>query len=217
LAAVPIVAAPLLARPRWLRAETCAPTPQQTEGPFYMGGVKGIPDPVVANDLTLVRGASQAAEGDAIWVTGLVTDRDCRPVAGAQVEIWQACAAGRYAHPSDSNQAPLDPLFGYFGLARTDEDGHYRFKTIKPGAYPAGGGWIRPSHIHFRAEGPNLRRLTTQMYFAGDPHQNRDFVLRDIPASERRKVIIEPTRPAGQTGGPDSEYRFDLALAPAAV
>jgi protocatechuate 3,4-dioxygenase beta subunit len=182
-----------------------------------MGGLKGIPLPVAPNDLTLIRGAAQPADGEAIWVTGLVTDRDCRPLAGAQVEIWQACAAGRYAHPSDSNSAPLDPNFGYFGIAQTDEAGRYRFKTIKPGAYPAGGSWIRPPHIHFRVEGTRMRRLTTQMYFAGDPHQAEDMVLRGVPADRRRKVVIEPSRPTVPGSGPGTEFRFDVTLLSAAT
>jgi protocatechuate 3,4-dioxygenase beta subunit len=177
-----------------------------------MGGLRGIPKPAVWNDLTRVLGARIAADGEAIEVTGIVTDRECRPLAGAQVEIWQACATGRYAHPRDGNPAALDPNFGYFGIAETDASGRYRFKTIKPGAYPVGGSWVRPSHIHFRVEAPGMRRLTTQMYFAGDPHQDRDGVLMALSSAERRRVIVEPDRPAAPDDAAGAEYRFDLTL-----
>ena len=205
-----LATAPLMLAPRWLRAE-CAATPAQTEGPFYMRGLQGIPVAAVLNDLTRVRGSSAEADGEPILVTGLVTDGDCRPIAGMQVEIWQACATGRYAHPSDSNPAALDPNFGYFGLAITDETGRYRFKTVKPGAYPV-GSWVRPPHIHFRVEGRGLRRLTTQMYFAGDPHQTGDMVLRGLSKQERNRVVIEPRKLESAPAGVAAEYRFDLSV-----
>jgi protocatechuate 3,4-dioxygenase beta subunit len=175
----------------------------------------GIPRPAVPDDLTRVVGAGEAALGDAIWVAGQVTERNCRPVAGARVEIWQACATGRYAHPRDGNPAALDPHFGYFGYAITDTDGRYLFKTVKPGPYPAGGSWVRPSHIHFRVDGPRLRRLTTQMYFAGDPYQERDSILNSVPVALRRKVVIEPARHPEHPQGPENYFRFDLTLNPA--
>ena len=75
------------------------------------------------------------------------------PVGGVGVTIWQANCFGRYAHANDSNPAPLDPNFvGCVGI-RCGDDGIYRIKTIKPGAYPAGPDWMRPPHIHFEVHG----------------------------------------------------------------
>ena len=211
---IPLLAAPLASplahAPGLARAAGCDITPPQTEGPFYMGGMRGVPRPTVPNDLTRVAGSSAAADGEVIWVEGQVKDQDCRPVAGARVEIWQACATGRYAHPRDGNPAQLDPNFGYFGYAIADSEGRYRFKTVKPGFYPVGGGWVRPAHIHFRVEVPQSRRLTTQMYFAGDPYQERDGILSGLPPAERERVVIPPVRDAASG---ENRFRFDLALA----
>ena len=77
---------------------------------------------------------------------------------GARVELWQANAHGRYTHPSDTNPAPLDPNFEGFAVQDTDAEGRYRFKTIKPGAYPATANWMRPPHLHFEVTGKINRR-----------------------------------------------------------
>ena len=90
------------------------------------------------------------------------------PIPGARVEIWQANTYGRYTHPGDTNPAPLDPNFEGYGVQITDAEGRYRFKTIKPGAYPAAQGWTRPPHIHFKVE-TKTNWLVTQMYFYGEP------------------------------------------------
>ena len=116
------------------------------------------------------------------------------PVAGAKVEIWQANMHGRYTHPSDPNPAPLDPNFDGFAAQTTDAEGRFKFKTIKPGAYPTGvEGWTRPPHIHFLVRG-RADKLATQLYFPGEPLNDRDRLLRHI----RRKEavigrILQPT------------------------
>ena len=110
--------------------------------------------------------------GERIIVTGRVLDEDGRPIRHTLVELWQANAAGRYAHVIDRHDAPLDPNFSGGGRTLTDEEGRYRFVTIKPGAYPwtnHQNAW-RPAHIHFSLFGEAfLTRLVTQMYFPGDP------------------------------------------------
>lgn len=115
-------------------------TPPQPEGPFYPVDDQADKD----TDLTYVRGGRAKAHGQVIIVQGQVIDQTCTPVQGALVEIWQACHTGKYNHPSDPNTAALDPNFQYWGRAVTGVDGSYSFKTILPGAYPAGEGWIRP-------------------------------------------------------------------------
>ena len=101
-------------------------------------------------------------------MTGRVLDSDGRPVPDTLIEIWQANAAGRYAHPVDDHPAPLDPNFTGAGRCVTDSQGRYRFVTIKPGAYPwrnHHNAW-RPAHIHFSLFGRAFtQRLVTQMYF----------------------------------------------------
>ena len=110
--------------------------------------------------------------GERIIVAGRVIDEDGRPVPDTLVEIWQGNAAGRYIHARDQHPAPLDPNFRGAGRCVTDDEGRYRFVTIKPGAYPwrnHPNAW-RPAHIHFSLFGPAfVTRLVTQMYFPGDP------------------------------------------------
>src|SRR5688572_15377452 len=101
-----------------------------------------------------------------------VLDDAGKPVPNTLVEIWQCNAAGRYLHAGDQHEAPLDPNFTGEGRVLTDAQGNYRFKTIRPGAYPwrnHANAW-RPAHIHFSLFGPAWStRLVTQMYFQGDP------------------------------------------------
>lgn len=174
-------------------AETCGLTPPQTPGPFYPGEQNFTAE----NDLT--RGPNgQRALGRVIYIQGTVTDQNCRPLEGANVEIWQACESGRYQNSRDPNPAPLDPNFRYWGETFTAADGTYFFKTIIPGAYPAGEGWVRPPHIHVRVSKLGHKELVTQMYFKGDPLNDTDLILQDLAPAEREKVIVEfKPAPAG--------------------
>jgi protocatechuate 3,4-dioxygenase, beta subunit len=164
-------------------------------------------------DLTHANGGE--ALGERIIVTGQVLDEDARPIRGAFIEIWQANACGRYAHPSDQHGAPLDPHFTGIGSVMSDDRGEYRFLTIKPGAYPWGNhpnAW-RPNHIHFSLFGAGLAtRLVTQMYFPGDPLLALDPIfqsVRDEAARSRliAKFDINVTQPDYALG-----YRFDFVL-----
>lgn len=202
-----------IAVPALATAGQCLNSPAQAEGPFYMNTWDRTQPVLHHNDLTWVGDPSKKAEGEVIQLGGQVTDLDCKPVKGAVVEIWQSCRTGRYAHMADPNPAWLDPNFRYFGEYVTDENGMYSFKTIKPGAYPVGSNWIRPAHVHFKiTAGLNLRMLTTQMYFAGDPHLEADQLLSSIPKSEQRQLIVEPTRPSG--AGSENLYTFNIHLNP---
>ena len=110
------------------------------------------------------------------------------------IEIWQANAAGRYIHKVDQHAAPLDPNFFGGGRCVTDEDGRYRFYTIKPGAYPWGNhhnAW-RPNHIHLSLFGPTIAtRLVTQMYFPGDPLLAFDPIYQSSPEGARERMISQ--------------------------
>ncbi|MGZ3692514.1 MAG: dioxygenase family protein, partial [Pseudobdellovibrio sp.] len=126
-------------------------TPQQIEGPFYPA--EGLV--AAGTDLTQLKNSDQIAKGQIIVIEGRVTDQFGQAVGGALVEIWQACHTGRYHHPADPNPAELDPHFQYWGQSVTDADGHYRFRTIIPGEYPAEEDWKRPPHIHFKISKKN--------------------------------------------------------------
>lgn len=180
-------------------------------GPVY--GLQEIQP--LDNDLT--KNAMKTAEplGERIIVTGRVLDDVGKPVPNALIEIWQANAAGRYMHKVDQHPAPLDPNFYGAGRTLTDEDGEYRFTTIRPGAYPWGNhynAW-RPAHIHFSVCGINfLQRLVTQMYFPGDPLMELDPIYNGIPDEGAKKQLISVydhgvTTPEWALG-----FRFDIVV-----
>ncbi len=173
----------------WARAlaASCGFTPPQTSGPFYPGEDRFNSD----TDLTRVPGRSERALGQVVYVRGRVIDSECKPIAGANVELWQACASGRYQHSRDPNPAPLDPNFRYWAETFTDANGEYAFKTIRPGAYPADAGWDRPPHLHFRVSRLGYQELVTQMYFKGDPLNERDLILQQLRAPERANVVVD--------------------------
>jgi protocatechuate 3,4-dioxygenase beta subunit len=165
------------------------------------------------SDLT-VHGSGEAI-GERIVVHGRVTDGDGRPVHDSLVEVWQANAAGRYIHQLDQHPAPLDPNFTGAGRCLTDDDGHYRFVTLKPGPYPwknHSNAW-RPAHIHFSLFGRAFtQRLVTQMYFPGDPLFYQDPIFNAVRDERARNRMISgydhsATRPEWATG-----YRFDIVL-----
>lgn len=163
------------------------PTPPNPEGPFYPKHKQIDTD----TDLTLIEGHSVRAEGDVIRVTGQVLDEIGQPVEGALVDIWQANCHGRYHHEDDPASAPLDPNFQGWGMVKTDAEGRYAFTTIKPGAYAVDGQWSRPPHIHFKVSRRGYRELTTQMYFAGEPLNEGDRLLQDVPAAERGRLVVD--------------------------
>ena len=153
--------------------------------------------------------------GERIIVHGRVLDGYGRPLRNSLVEIWQANAAGRYAHDVDRHPAPLDPNFSGAGRCLTDDEGRYRFVTVKPGAYPwknHHNAW-RPAHIHFSLFGRAfVQRLVTQMYFPGDPLFGQDPIYNSVPdpAARQRMVAafdLDATEPEWALG-----YRYDLVL-----
>ncbi|MEO7733060.1 MAG: protocatechuate 3,4-dioxygenase subunit beta, partial [Kofleriaceae bacterium] len=155
------------------------------------------------------------ALGERIIVAGRVTDEAGRPVTSTMIELWQANAAGRYHHARDTHDAPLDPHFHGAGRVFTDDDGRYRFITIKPGAYPwrnPDNAW-RPNHIHFSLFGASWgARLVTQMYFPGDPLLAIDPIVHAVPDEAARARLIAAfdlalTEPDTALG-----YRFDIVL-----
>ena len=183
-------------------------TVTETTGPGFSAGQF----PPLA-DMTMSDG--RPAIGERIIVAGTITDEDGRPVPNTMVEIWQANATGRYDHPADQHDAPLDPNFHGAGRVFSDEHGRYRFLTIRPGAYPwpnHRNAW-RPNHIHFSYFGPAFAtRLVTQMYFPGDPLLAFDPIFHAVPDEHARNRLIaafdlDITEPDYALG-----YRFDVVL-----
>jgi protocatechuate 3,4-dioxygenase beta subunit len=171
--------------------------------------------PVGPLDHDLTRQHAGEPLGERIVVTGRVLGPDGKPVRRQLVEIWQANAAGRYRHGVDQHEAPLDPNFSGGGRCLTDDDGTYRFVTVKPGAYPWGNhpnAW-RPNHIHFSFFGRAFNeRLVTQMYFPGDPLFPFDPIFNSIRDERARQRLVcrfdlDLTTPDWALG-----YRFDVQL-----
>jgi protocatechuate 3,4-dioxygenase, beta subunit len=142
-------------------------------------------------------------------VMGRVLNLAGEPVRNATVEVWQANTSGRYTHPSDPNPAPLDPNFEGSAILATDQEGRYRFKTIKPGAYPAGPDLMRPAHIHFQVTG-RQDRLVTQMYFEDDPHNETDPFLN---SAGRKELLVTKLQSPSPEFEPNSKIvLFDIVL-----
>lgn len=166
-------------------------------------------------DADLTHQHAGAPVGERIIVAGRVMDEDGKPVSNTLVELWQANAAGRYQHNNDNHDAPLDPNFSGAGRTMTDEQGNYRFITIRPGAYPwrnHPNAW-RPAHIHFSLFGNAFAtRLVTQMYFPGDPLLSLDPIYNSVPDEQARQRMISQfdlnlTVPELALG-----FRFDIIL-----
>jgi protocatechuate 3,4-dioxygenase, beta subunit len=174
LVACPVIWTGLRAQPLPSRR----PTPAQTEGPFYP-----VTLPRDADFDLLRNGSSTYTRGQPAWVEGSVTDLQGKPVAGAQVEIWQCDEAGHYHHPGDGGKA--DPAFQGFGRMSVGADGRYRFRTIRPAPYSG-----RTPHIHVKVKLGAGELLTTQLYVAGDPHNERDFLWRRLAPDDRNAVTV---------------------------
>ncbi len=163
------------------------------------------------NDLTRIAPGRPQAAGEPIVITGCLLDEDLRPVRDAVMEVWNANTHGRYSHALDAGNlaAPLDTNFYGFGRLRTDENGEYFLRTIRPGAYVARRDiqWWRPPHVHFSILGAGVR-LVTQMYFPGEPLNLTDYIHLLIPEHERERAI-GCTVPSA-TG--DATYRFNIVV-----
>jgi protocatechuate 3,4-dioxygenase beta subunit len=177
-------------------------TPAQTRGPFYPVQIPLDSD----NDLVVIEGGSGIAEGEISNVVGRVLDERGRPIGGVRVEIWQCDVHGRYHHPGDRRNVPLDSNFQGYGQFTTSADGGYRFRTIKPVPYPG-----RAPHIHFTVRGPGIEPLTTQMYVAGAPENNGDWILNSIRDAQARENLIVPFKPSTDTPG-EFLAKFDIVL-----
>jgi protocatechuate 3,4-dioxygenase beta subunit len=178
-------------------------TPRQTTGPFYPVDLPLDRD----NDLARVSGAAAPAQGQITHLFGRVLDELDRPIAGARVEIWQCNAFGRYHHPRDTRDAPLDPGFQGYGEAVSAADGGYRFRTIKPVPYPG-----RTPHVHFAITAPGAERLVTQMYLAGEPLNARDGLYNSIRDPVARAAVTVALAPAPEFEPSAIAGMFNLVL-----
>jgi protocatechuate 3,4-dioxygenase alpha subunit len=161
-------------------------TSSQTVGPYLHIGLTWLnTDDLVAPGVA----------GDPITIEGRVTDGDGVAVFDAVVEVWQANAAGRYAHPEDKGNVPLEKSWRGFGRIPTDGEGRFRFRTVKPGRVPAPGGGLQAPHINVSIFMRGmLKQVVTRIYFADDPANAEDPVLQSVPPA-RRPTLLAATQP----------------------
>ena len=213
---------PLNASPAYVNTRKRAPAHEPIRLVQTLSEVTGpgvgwdiVPGPALgaAADISHYNGAD--ALGERIVVGGRVLDGDGRGIAGTLIEIWQANAAGRYDHPGDQHDAPLDPHFSGIARVVTDAHGNYRLTTVKPGAYPWRNhynAW-RPQHIHFSLFGPGFAtRLITQMYFSGDPLLMLDPIFNSVPDEAARKRLLAVFDIALAVPDRALGYRFDIVM-----
>ena len=177
-------------------------SPSQTVGPFFL-------DCLLRPDARRNVLVQPQTAGERIRIEGRVLDGDGVGVPDALVEIWQANSHGRYRHPADTRgRATLDPSFTGFGRSGTDEAGRYWFETIKPGAVPFDDVRMQAPHIGVMVFARGLlNHLATRLYFADEPANETDPVLRRVPAERRGTLLARPETSDGRT-----LYRWDIIL-----
>lgn len=164
-------------------------TASQTVGPYFSIGLTKL------NNDNL---AGPEVTGQRVTIQGRVLDGDGKPVNDAMIEIWQANAHGKYAHPEDTQDKPLEPGFKGFGRVPTDDNGAFRFTTIKPGRVPGPGGATQAPHLVVGVFMRGLlKRLVTRIYFPDEPGNADDPILKLVPAERRQTVIARKSATAG--------------------
>jgi len=186
-------------------------TPEATIGPFYPGAfLTGF-----SQDLwTVAPLAAHHPQGQPMVLVARFLDSMGQPVPSLVVEFWQANAHGRYRHPEDQSEAPLDPQFDGFARLRTSEDGVMRLRTIKPGAHPVvrGSGEMRAPHLRLTIFASGIDRLITQVFFDDEPLNQSDPVLQSIPDPRVRERLVARRRTGSADAGAASEYEIDVIL-----
>jgi len=183
-------------------------TPSLILGPFYPQ-IKPLDQDA---DLTVIAGNKGFAEGKIVHLTGRVMNLKGEPVRGAKIEIWQADTHGRYSHQSDPNTAPLDKNFQGYGVQTTDAEGHYRFETIKPGAYPTFATvGMRTPHIHFEVSG-KIDRVVTQMFFPNETLNEQDTILQSVKGARKEAVMAKLMPPTKEIEADAMLLVWDIVL-----
>jgi protocatechuate 3,4-dioxygenase beta subunit len=186
-------------------ADPLAPTPAQTEGPFYPDKLPLDTD----NDLLVINDGTTSL-GEITHLTGRILDKDGKPIKNAVVEIWQCDAKGVYIHTNDSGprEKTRDKNFQGFGRFVTNANGEYYFRTIKPVPYPG-----RPApHIHYKIKRGGKELLVTQCYIKGDPQNEKDGIFRAVRDAKVRDAILVDFTPIKESKIGEFAAKFDVIL-----
>lgn len=184
-------------------ARALMPTPRQTAGPFYPVQLPLDDD----NDLTQVQGHSGLAQGRISELGGRVVDINGHPLAGLRIEIWQCDFNGRYRHPREDSRRPVDVNFQGHGQTLTNAQGQYRFRTIHPVKYPG-----RTPHIHVAVFAEGESPFVTQLYVAGEPRNETDFLYNSI--AHERRALVTTAFTTSAIPGAELQANFDIILHP---
>ena len=186
-------------------------TTSQTVGPYFKIGLKQLNSDNLVGD---------GVSGERVTIQGRVIDGDGLPVPDAVLELWQANAHGKYAHPEDTQNKPLEPGFKGYGRVPTSPEGTFRFTTIKPGPVPGPNGKEQAPHLVLSVFMRGLmRRLVTRIYFPDDPRNANDLILNMVEPARRSTLVAKQA--AGGPGalewnvvlqGSDETVFFDLGL-----
>ncbi len=184
-------------------ADELVRTPAQTEGPYYPDHLPLDTD----NDLIVINKSLTPAVGEITHLSGRITDAKGEPLKGAVIEIWQVDSKGVYIHSRDPHHGAGDANFQGYGRFETASNGEYRFRTIKPVAYPG-----RTPHIHVKVSKGERELLTTQCYVQGETQNERDGVLRGIRDERQRASVIVPFAPVKDSKIGELAAKFDIVL-----
>lgn len=186
-------------------------TTSQTVGPYFKIGMRWLAD---------VNLAGADVPGERVEIRGRIVDGDGVPIPDAVLEIWQANASGKYAHPEDTQSKPVVPGLSGYGRVYVDANGSFCIRTIKPGAVPGPDGKEQAPHLLISIFMRGLlKRLVTRIYFPNEPRNGEDYVLNLVEPERRATLVAKPV--AGQPGalawnvfmqGPDETVFFDIGL-----
>lgn len=181
-------------------------TSSQTIGPYLHIGMTWLVEENFA---------PEGVAGERISISGRMIDGDGAPVTDAMLEIWQANAQGKYAHPEDTRELPIDERFTGFGRVYTDENGRFRFNTIRPGRVPAADGGLQAPHLNVTIFMRGmLKQLVTRIYFDGDAANERDPVLATVSKARVETLVAKRNGNAFEWNvvlqGPGETVFFDL-------
>ncbi|MCW8876782.1 MAG: protocatechuate 3,4-dioxygenase [Kangiellaceae bacterium] len=177
-------------------------TPSEVEGPFY----PITPQKDKDADLTKVDGKDGVAKGEIIVISGQVFDQHGNVVEDVTIDLWQANSFGRYHHPHDNSDAPIDENFQSWAILQSGKQGRFKFKTVMPGAYPLGASQQRTPHIHVKVGKLGYESLLTQMYFPNHPLNEKDGLFKRKSKEEQKMMTAKKLSKDG------NQYRFNFVI-----